>query len=236
MFEIRARLCAVVGMLAATLISAGWEPLAMISGILAVALVAAGIPIRLLGRNLLLIGWLALCTVAAYCVGEQPWQQGLLAGGLAAWRLLLLVGWATLLGHGASPLVLAHALEWLLSPLKAVHVPVASLSLVAMLTLRFLPILAHEQEMLHRTYLARGIDLGQAPLRRRLHGYVLLAVPLLTHLIRRAEHLSAAMDSRGFQASAVRTVLPQPPLRCADYALVAASMVFFGGIAALAFR
>ncbi len=237
MFEPRASICATVFVIMATLFSNNWYEIGGLLALLLAMLILSEVPINRFGRNLLLVSWLVVFTVGAHLIGEnsagQSLQQGVRAGGIAAFRLFLVVGWGTLLGHAASPFTLVAALERLLSPLKRIGLPVHSFSVVAMLSLRFLPILAHEQQMLVRTHIARGIDIPHEPRRTRIKLYVLMCVPLLTHLFRRVEHLSAAMESRAFQVRAARTVLRETSLRTSDYALISGSALLLGGIAIL---
>lgn len=237
MFEPRTRICATVFAMLATLFSDTWPELAGLIGILLVVLIAAKVPIARVGRNLFLVAWLALFTLGAHLVGTfgggASLQYGIQTGGIAALRLILLVGWGTVLGASASPLTLVTALEQLLSPLRRMGVPVQSFALVAMLSLRFLPILMYEQQMLVRTYIARGIDLSHESYPNRIKLYVFMCVPVLNHLLRRVEHLSAAMESRGFQARATRTVLRQTHLGLRDYALLCGSALVFGGAVAV---
>ena len=235
MFEPRAIMCAIIVTILASMMSADWREIGVLAVILLVALTLSRIPVNSIRRNLLLVSWLAFFTLGAHVFGGeragQPLQQALQTGGIAASRLFLVVGWGTLLGHSASPLTLVAALERLLTPLRRLGLPVQSFSVVAMLSMRFLPILLHEQQMIVRTHIARGIDVTHESRIMRMKLYVLMCVPILTHLFRRVEHLSAAMESRAFQAQASRTVLTQTHLRSIDYALMAGSALVFSGIA-----
>ncbi len=234
MFEPRAVICATVVAILASLMTDDWREISVLAVILLITLLLSHVPVNRIRRNLLMVAWLALFTLGAHLFGGeragQPLQQALHAGGMAASRLFLVVGWGTLLGHSASPLALAAALERLLTPLRRLGLPVQSFSLVAMLSMRFLPILLHEQQMIVRTHIARGIDVTHASRITRMKLYVLMCVPILTHLLRRVEHLSAAMESRAFQAQASRTVLKHTHLRSVDYALMGGSALLFSGI------
>jgi energy-coupling factor transport system permease protein len=228
-FEPRAKMLAALFVIVATLfIDSGWE----VGGLVLVFLIAfsvSRIPWSRIARNLFLVSWLALFTLGAHLLGaasaSQPFHASMQSGGISAIRLLLIVGWGTILSYSSSPLSLVTGLERLLTPLSRRGVPVQSLSVVAMLSVRFLPILRHEQQMLVRTHIARGIDVTNEPLGTRIKLYVLMCIPLLTHLFRRVDLLSTAMESRAFQRHAVRTVLEHTHLRMVDYALIAGSML-----------
>jgi energy-coupling factor transport system permease protein len=228
-FEPRAKILAAVFVIVATLFSdTGWE----VGGLAIVLLMSfsfSRVPWNRIVRNLLLVSWLALFTLGAHLLGaasaSQPLHASMQSGGISATRLLLVVGWGTILSYSSSPLTLVTALERLLTPLSRRGMPVQSLSVVAMLSVRFLPILLHEQHMLVRTHIARGIDVTNEPLRTRIKLYGLMCIPLLTHLFRRVDHLSTAMESRAFRRHAARTVLEHARLGTADYVLIAGSML-----------
>jgi energy-coupling factor transport system permease protein len=228
-FESRAKILATVFAIVATLFSdSGWE-IGGLSLVFSITLCISRVPWNRIVRNLLLVSWLALFTLGTHVLGavspSQPLHASLQNGGIAAIRLLLVVGWGTILTYSSSPLTLITALERLLMPLSRRGVPVQSFSVVAMLSIRFLPILLHERQMLVRTYIARGIDVTNESLKSRIKLYLLMCIPLLTHLFRRVDHLSTAMESRAFRRHAVRTVLEHTRLCAADYALIAGSML-----------
>jgi len=201
---------------------------------LLIVVLISNIQWRRMFRNLLLISWLALFTLGTHlwaATGTAPsFRMGLQDGGLAAARLCLVVGWGTLLGVSTSALTLVSALERLLRPLARIGLPIQSFSLVAMLSMRFLPILIDEQQMLARTFIARGIDITNEKLRNRIKFYVVLCIPLLSQLFRRVEHLSAAMESRAFQAHSSRTILWDAQPRAKDYGLITGSAILLIGI------
>jgi energy-coupling factor transport system permease protein len=227
--EPRAKILAALSVIVATLFSDSGREVGVLTLVLLIAFSVSRVPWSRIMRNLLLVSWLALFTLGAHLLGAasapQPLHASMQSGGIAAIRLLLVVGWGTILSYSSSPSMLITALERLLTPLSRRGVPVQSLSVVAMLSVRFLPILLDEQQMLMRTHIARGIDVTNEPLRIRLKLYALMCIPLLTHLFRRVDHLSTAMESRAFQRHAARTVLGYTRLCPADYALIAGSML-----------
>jgi energy-coupling factor transport system permease protein len=76
--------------------------------------------------------------------------------------------------------------------------------------------------MLTRARRARGVDAGRNPVTRvRLFGATTFA--LLVTAIRRATRLATAMDARGFDSSAQRTIARPQHFTAADAALVLAA-------------
>lgn len=90
--------------------------------------------------------------------------------------------------------------------------------------LRLMPLMAHEWEILGRARRARGLESGGRPIAAtRLFAGKVFA--LLVGAVRRATQLAVAMDARGFDSSAPRTIARVSHLSWGDGALVAASLV-----------
>lgn len=152
-------------------------------------------------------------------------REHVLAGLYAIGRLSIVVGWVTILGTCLSALVLVSALERLLQPLRMFSLPINRMSIVTMLSLRFLPIFVEESQHLLQAYLARGIEIHHGNLRTRLRNYVLLCGPLLTSLLRRVEHLALAMESRGFHIETERTLHYAFHITWVDYLFLAGTVL-----------
>ncbi|CAN0430429.1 unnamed protein product, partial [Phaeothamnion confervicola] len=98
-------------------------------------------------------------------------------------------------------------LEKLLAPLRFIGMPVRELALVASISLRFVPILGMEADILSKAQIARGAELDQGPLWKRLQAFFSVLVPLLVRSFRYSDELALAMEARGYRADAHRTRL-----------------------------
>jgi energy-coupling factor transport system permease protein len=215
-------------LIVATLLTPHWKALGLMSGLCAGALYYTRTPWQRLLRNMLYISWLLLFTVLVNIWGQYHTDpsltDALMQGGLAGGRLLGMVAWATILGTVMSPFVLVAALESLFRPLERLGVPLRTLSVVAMISLRFLPILHQEQQIVIRAHIARGIDLESGGFVQRLKLYILASVPVLTSMLRRVEYLATAMESRAFQVHESRTTLLEFRWRVYDYVLMGGAL------------
>ncbi|MBD3305516.1 hypothetical protein GF339_03980 [candidate division KSB3 bacterium] len=219
-------------------ITQGFQML-VVSGLLLITLIISHTPLSRYARNVMLLSWLLLFTfllriwqdisfVPALTVDLSP--DTLKEGGLAVGRLLLVVGWGTVLGATSSPLDIVTGLERLLRPVRRLGVPVQTLSTITMLTLRFIPILLEERRNLVHAYIARGLDLQRGSLFVRLKNYLLVCMPLVSSLLRRVEQITVAMETRRFQAGTARTALYELHMRVVDYLLLGGCLLFWGGI------
>lgn len=215
----RTAFLATIMLILATFQSNQYFTLLMISLLFLLVLFSTGTPLRIYVRNLSLLTWLLAFTFFAYIWGEgsSDLHDNLDAGLQAIGQISIVVGWATILGNSVSPLALVNGLERLLRPLTLSRLPVSRFSIVAMLTLRFIPVLLQESQHLLDAYIARGIEIQRGSVITRLKNYVLLCGPLFSSLLRRVEHVALAMESRAFYADAERTSFYELRMTWFDY-------------------
>ena len=115
-------------------------------------------------------------------------------------RLIALVSGASLLTLTTTPVSLTEGLEKLLSPLKAIKFPAHELAMMMTIALRFIPTLLEEADKIMKAQLARGADLESGNIFKR-------AKAMIPILIRRAEELALAMESRCYHGGEGRTRL-----------------------------
>ena len=242
MLDPRTKFLATVGLIAATFLTEDYVYFSGIVVLLLITFLISKTSPRVFLRNVLLLSWLLTFTFFIHVwenvtfTSQERFAQGFSIGGiflpyeglivslLAVSQLLTVVGWVTILGSSTSPLEIVHGLERLLRPLCVFGIPVQKISIVTMLSIRFIPILLEEKHHLMHTYIARGMDLSSKNITARLKHYVLLCVPLFNSMLRRVDHLALAMESRAFQAQADRTSLHELHLQFVDYLVLGGSM------------
>jgi energy-coupling factor transport system permease protein len=93
----------------------------------------------------------------------------------------------------------------------------------ALASLRLLPLLGHEWQLISMARRARGVDAGRNPIAAaRLFAGQLLA--LLIGAVRRAGRMAQAMEARGFGAMPCRTVARVQRMRMHDWALLGGAL------------
>jgi len=122
--------------------------------------------------------------------------EGALRGLYFMVRLITLVSVTSLLALTTSPVALTDAITSILSPLRAVRVPVDDIALVFSIALRFIPTIADEAERIVLAQTARGAQFNSGGLLVRIKAWIPVLVPLLVQLFRRADNLALAMESR----------------------------------------
>lgn len=152
-------------------------------------------------------------------------RSGLLQGALLLWRLGILLVLASVITFTTTPLQLTGALEWLLSPLIRLKVPVREMAMIINMALRFVPTLFDEARLLLMAQQSRGADFTSGGIRERVRGLAPFMVPLLTNIFRRADELALAMELRCYQVGAPRSRMSELRFAAADYAAVAVTVL-----------
>ena len=108
-------------------------------------------------------------------------------------------------------------LEWILHPLTFIKIPVAVISMMLSLTLRFIPTLVIETNKIMKAQASRGIDFQEGSLVEKVKQVVTLLVPMFFISFTRAEDLANAMEARGYIVGDKRTCIDQLKFRVKDY-------------------
>lgn len=120
-------------------------------------------------------------------------------------RFTLIILISTVMTVTTMPLEIADAMEWLLTPLKFVKVPVDKIALVMSIALRFVPTLFDETLKIMNAQRSRGADFNNGGLITRAKAIAPLLVPLFISSLQTAIDLSNAMEARGYRGSEGRT-------------------------------
>ena len=138
-----------------------------------------------------------------------PWlpvsKEGLILGGVAVWRLGLILCYATLFTAVTRPRELRDAITWFIKP-----VPFLSerrIGLMVSLTVHFFSVILDEAEEVRLAHKARLGDQNKNPFRRAKF----LALPLLRRSFSRAEDVTLALAARGYRDD-LPLQLPKLPL------------------------
>lgn len=133
--------------------------------------------------------------------------------------LLLYLGSMTLT-MTTTPVALAEGMVQLLRPFRRLRLPVDEFGLMVLVALRFIPVLIQETEQMVKAQASRGADLTTGSPVARIRGVTLLLVPLVQGALRRAQSLSAALESRGYGVTREATLLHEGPMRLADWSVL----------------
>ena len=163
------------------------------------------------------------------------YKEGIVRAFFMAYRvILLIVGTSILLTYTTSPISLTDGLESLLSPLKAIKVPVHLFAMMMSIALRFIPTLVEETEKIMNAQKSRGADFSSGGLIKRAKALIPILIPLFVSSFKRADELATAMECRCYRGDKNRTKLVKLTFKARDfvwilvYVAVLASMVALG--------
>lgn len=132
---------------------------------------------------------------------------GLIRAAFMSLRILLLILISSVLTYTTTPTSLTDGIESLFSPLKLVGLGevVHTLAMMMTIALRFIPTLTDETDKIMSAQKARGADLENGGIFKRLKALMPILIPLLISSIRRAYELAEAMDCRCYSGGKGRT-------------------------------
>lgn len=219
----------------------------LLTVLLLASVAATAISLRIFLRGLRPLLWLLIFTVLIQVFfgagGHVYWSwgilsvthDGLISAGLILMRFVLIIMISTLLTFSTAPLDIADGIESLLSPLRKVHFPVATLALMLSLALRFVPTLMDEAEKIMNAQRARGVDFGTGGLKQQIKTIVPILIPLFVNAFNRAVDISTAMEARGYQDGENRTKYRQLKWQRADTVSLLVYVVSLAGVIGLRF-
>jgi energy-coupling factor transport system permease protein len=222
-----------------TFLIKGFPALVSLGVVFFLALVLSGLPWAYVFRGVRSFLWLFLFTAVVHFfftpgpslpffpLGfvDVTWP-GLEKGILVASQLLLAILFSSLLTLTTSPMRLVQGLENLITPLKRFHVPVEDFSLMALLAIRFIPLLFSETNRIIKAQCARGIDFESGNFLLRVKNIVPILTPLSHSLFKRADEMAIALMVRGYVRGAKRTHLHELKMTLQDYFVLAAVLGF----------
>ena len=136
-------------------------------------------------------------------------------------RIVMLIIGTLLLTYTTSPIALTDGIERLLSPLKAIRLPIHELAMMMSIALRFIPTLIEETDKIMSAQKARGADFETGNLIEKAKALLPLLVPLFISAFRRADELAVAMESRCYHGDKGRTRMKQLIMHGRDWTALA---------------
>ncbi len=143
-------------------------------------------------------------------------------------RIVMMIGFTSLLTVSTMSTDINNGLEWLLAPLKLIKIPVSTFSMTISLTLRFIPTLYEEAHKIMNAQASRGVDFQEGKLKDKVTQIISLLIPMFVISFRRAEDLANAMEARGYVIGARRTKLDELKFRFLDYLCFSICLGFLG--------
>ena len=213
----RAKLLLLVLYIVALFLAVSWVSYGLMLGFLVLSITLSKVPVKAFVKGMKPLVLILIFTGVLnlfFTQGETPlvefwvitiYPEGITRAVLMLLRIMLLITCTFLLTYTTSPISLTDGLEALLSPLKAIKVPVHELSMMMCIALRFIPTLIEETDKIMSAQKARGADFESGKLLERVKALIPILVPLFVSAFRRADELATAMECRCYQGGTGRT-------------------------------
>lgn len=150
-------------------------------------------------------------------------------------RIILLITGSSFVTYTTSPIMLADAIERLISPLKYFKVPVHEFSMMMTIAMRFIPTLIDETEKIMNAQKARGADFETGNIIKRAKALIPILIPLIVSSFRRAEELADAMECRCYNGGEHRTSYKVYSLSVCDFLALAVILFSIAAVCILSY-
>ena len=241
----RTKLIMLVIYIVALFSAASWISYGVCFVFLAVCIAISTIPLKSIVRGMKPLVFILVFTGILnifFTTGEQLlvsfwgisiYMEGLVRAFFMMARILMLITGTFLLTYTTSPISLTDGLESLLSPLKAIRLPVHELAMMMCIALRFIPTLIEETDKIMSAQRARGADFESGNLMQRVKALVPILVPLFISAFRRADELATAMECRCYQGGEGRTKMKLLRFKRNDFLTLLLGIVLVTGVIVL---
>jgi len=238
----RAKICAMIVLLIAIFIPAGWIGYAILTVVLVASTFLAKLNFNFIWKqlkpSLIMMVFLLVINVFTMKTGNviiqiknfTVYDDAIFQTLYIIIRLILMIMITTLVTTTTKPMDLTLAIEDLLAPLEKVKVPTHDIAMMISLALRFIPTLLSEANRILKAQASRGVDLENGSLKEKVQAIVSLIVPLFVSCFSRADELADAMEARGYVVGAKRVRYKQLKLHFRDFFLLAFVNVLLVGL------
>ncbi|RMA77521.1 energy-coupling factor transport system permease protein [Metamycoplasma subdolum] len=120
-------------------------------------------------------------------------------------RIYAVILTTTTLTVTTKPVLLTKAINDLLLPFKLIRIPTEIITMIISISLRFIPTLLDEANRIMKAQSSRGVDFKHGKIKDKFKSFIVLIVPLFVSSFNKANDLSDAMISRGYQPYAKRS-------------------------------
>ena len=186
--------------------------LSLLTLVLMVALMSAGLSLKTALKDLRYVFWLLLFVFIARSLsvpGSSVFEfksfsitrEGLYEGAIVCWRLVIVImtGLSFVLTTRSSEI--KAAVEWMLKPFP--WVPAKRIAIMLSLIVRFIPLIFEQAKKTTEAQRARGVENRKNPVYR----LKMFGIPLMRRVFERADNLALAMEARCYSENRTDSLL-----------------------------
>lgn len=233
----RAKIMAMLLVLIAIFIPAGWIGYGILFGVVSIVIFMAKLSFRFIWKSMKPMLFMMLFLFVMNCLVLRTGDILIQVGPVSIYkeavtqtlyivvRLLLMVMITTCLTATTKPLDMTLGIEDLLKPFEKIGVPSHEIAMLISIALRFIPDLIDETGRIMKAQESRGVDLKEGKLKEKVMAILSLIVPLFVSAFQRAEDLANAMEARGYAPGERRTRYKVLKMTWRDWLLIVGAIV-----------
>ncbi|MBD5422895.1 MAG: energy-coupling factor transporter transmembrane protein EcfT [Mycoplasma sp.] len=111
----------------------------------------------------------------------------------------------TIFTLSTQPVLITKALDFYFYPLRLIKIPTHIFTMIISIAFRFVPTLVDEASRIFKAQASRGMDFKNGSLKTKTKSLIVLIIPLFVSSFSKADDLSNAMETRGYNPYAKRT-------------------------------
>ena len=146
-----------------------------------------------------------------------PSTIGLMQGINMVCRMIILIVLASILASSTTPIEITKGIGMLLYPLQFIGINVYEISMIISIAISFIPILFEEAEDIRKAQMSRGAKLDSKNLIEKGKSIIPFIVPVFISAFKRADDLSIALVSRGYELNRKKKINFKLSLNKNDY-------------------
>lgn len=120
-------------------------------------------------------------------------------------RLYLFILIAIIYTSTTKEMEIANSIEWLISPLRFIKVPIYEISIMIMLAIRFIPLLLEDLSKIMIAQTSRGVNVIHGNLKIKIKGVYNSLLPLFVISLKRSDDIANVMTIRGYEIGQKRS-------------------------------
>ncbi len=120
-------------------------------------------------------------------------------------RIYAIMMTMTLFTLSTQPVLITKALDFYFYPLKLIKIPIHIFTMIISIAFRFVPTLVDEASRIFKAQASRGMDFRNGSIKTKIKSIIVLIIPLFVSSFTKADDLSNAMETRGYDPYSKRT-------------------------------
>ena len=242
----RAKIVAMLAMLIAIFIPAGWYGYAVLFAAVAGVILLSKLSFTFIWKSMKPMLFMMVFLFIMNCFVIRTGEVLVTVGKISIYsgavmqtlyiivRLLLMIMITTCLTATTKPLDMTLGIEDLLKPASRIGVPGHEIAMLISIALRFIPDLIEETTRIMKAQESRGVDMKEGKFSEKISAILSLIVPLFVSAFQRADDLANAMEARGYAPGEKRTRYKVLKMHVWDWLTVIGANALLAGMIVIA--